>query len=231
MVSDSLDHQKYAYTGSVTEVLDMHCNRLDQAHPLERKIKFLLDVRGYIKVNNIVGSYVEFGSYKSEMQYCAFKVLEKTGCVTRYVGMDTFEGEPSMSDVESASMPFVSEGSFESTFEDVRDFVSENIGQKGVLIKGDFRQKNVIKECLKHAPISLAVVDCNLASSIETSFNFVAENIIPGGVIFVDDYYTNFGSGNAVVHDLLTEAIKSKGLKLIQHGFYPPFAKSYIICK
>ena len=89
---DRLDHQRYAYVADVTETLDLHCDRLDQMHPLERKIKFLLDTRGYIKVNNIKGSYLEFGSYKSEMQYCAYKILEKTDCISSYVGLDTFQG-------------------------------------------------------------------------------------------------------------------------------------------
>ena len=45
------------------ENIEKLCFELDQKHPMERKIKFLLDIRGYIKVNNIQGSYYIVGRY------------------------------------------------------------------------------------------------------------------------------------------------------------------------
>src|SRR6056297_2316531 len=66
-----LDHKLTADVAmpTLTERIDDLAHRLDQTHPLQRKIQFLLDVRGYLKVNALSGSYVEFGSFRSEMQY------------------------------------------------------------------------------------------------------------------------------------------------------------------
>ncbi len=41
----------------------------------DRKLEFLLDIRGYFIVNKIRGSYVEFGCYSGEMLYAALKIL------------------------------------------------------------------------------------------------------------------------------------------------------------
>ena len=176
--NDTLNHEKYDYGDKcITSHLNDLCRDLDQVHPLERKIKFLLDVRGYIKVNKIKGSYIEFGSYKSEMQYCAYNVLEGTECITGYIGLDTYAGEPRLSSVEAASMNFVEEGSFNSEYETSKEFVKKNIGTKACLIKGDFRNMNVIQQCDKYCPISIAVIDCNLKSSIESSLKYTLKNI------------------------------------------------------
>ena len=55
--------------------------RLDVKYSHERKLRFLLDVRGYILINKIKGNYIEFGSFLSEMQIASFLILDKTKCV------------------------------------------------------------------------------------------------------------------------------------------------------
>ena len=90
----NLNNQTYKRNKQTVQDLNEHCIRLDQKHALERKMKFLLDCRGYLIVNDIKGSYIEFGSFRSETQYCAFNILEKTQKVSAYVGLDTFTGEP-----------------------------------------------------------------------------------------------------------------------------------------
>ena len=66
-----LDHKEINYASNFdkSEEISRICGLFDQIHPLQRKVKFLLDIRGYIKVNDLKGDYVEFGSYQSEMQY------------------------------------------------------------------------------------------------------------------------------------------------------------------
>ena len=51
------------------ELLNNIVERLDQKHPLDRKIQFFLDIRGLLKVNNMVGSYVEYGCFLGETVY------------------------------------------------------------------------------------------------------------------------------------------------------------------
>ena len=230
MSENILNHEKYTYANDdIASELSSFCKKLDQQHPLERKIKFLLDVRGYIKVNKIQGSYVEFGSFRSEMQYCAYDILEKTNCILNYVGLDTFSGEPEMNESEIDTMRWVSAGSFESSHNLAQKFIKKNIGKKAKLIKGDFRKAEIIKKCDAYLPINVAVIDCNLTSSIKTSLEYSLKKMVSGGIIFIDDYFTNFSTGKPVVHDIFIEACKKHGVSFIDHQFYSPFAKSFII--
>ena len=229
MSNDELNNEKYKYEGQVEDILDYHCDRLEQKHPLERKIKFLLDIRGYLKVNKIKGSYFEFGCFEAKTMYCAHKILECTSLINDYVGLDTFEGEPKMSMTENRLIPFVNEGSFASNIESVQSFVDKNIGKKGHLVQGDFRKKEIIEKCDKFGPISVAFVDCNILSSISSSLEYILKNIVHGGIIFIDDYYTNFAEGKANVNDLVLSKFKSSNFELIEHGFYYPFGRSFIV--
>lgn len=209
--------------------LDRLCVALDHQHAMERKIKFLLDIRGYLKVNNLKGSYFEFGSFRSHMQYCAFRVLENTNLIENYVGFDTFCGEPSMTAEETGLIPYVSEGSYSSNYEQTLKFVNDNIGVKGHLIKGDFRENEVLQTSQKFAPISVSAIDCNLASSIEKSLSYSFKNVINGGIIFIDDYYTNFGQGTPIIQNITEKLLIENNKALIELGYYAPFARSFII--
>ena len=212
-----------------TDSLDKLCISLDQQHAMERKVKFLLDIRGYLKVNELQGAYFEFGSFRSSMQYCAYRVLEKTGLISHYVGFDTFRGEPTMSSEERASTPYVSEGSFSSNYTETVQFVEDNIGVKGHLIRGDFREAAILQRSQEFAPIAISVIDCNLVSSIEESLKYSLQNIINGGIIFIDDYYTNFGRGTPVIQDIVEQQLDQNNKKIVELGYYPPFARSFIV--
>ena len=163
--------------------------------------------------------------------YCAHNILESTGLVEKYIGLDTFEGEPSMNDEELNEMPYVQEGSFSSSLDDVKRFVETNIGSKSQLIKGDFRKKEVIKMCDMYTPISIAVIDCNIISSIASSLDYVLKNITPGGIIFIDDFYTNLANGNPVIDKIVTNSFNSSKYRIINHGFYPPFGRSFVAAR
>lgn len=232
-MSEKLDNKKMSSQDRDTldsAIAEMK-ERLDQRHPIERKVKFFLDVRGYLKLNAIKGNYIEFGSFRSWTQYAAFKVLEETQMIDGYVGLDAFIGEPSPTTDEALHMPVMAAGDFLCPYEEVLNFVESSFNGKGHIIRGDFREANILKEAEVYTPISLAVVDCNLVSSLEASTRFVMENAVPGCVIFIDDYYTNFGQGQAVVADMCSRLAADTGWRLIDHSFYPPFAKSFILAR
>mgnify|MGYP000911916937 CR=1 FL=1 len=213
--------------------IDALIKDLDAKSSIERKIKFLLDVRGYYKVNQIKGSYVEFGSYDSKMHYAAYSILNNTHCFGKFIGLDTFKGEPEFEDVDIDNS-FESEGDFNCNLEEVSDFVSSHFGGKGCLIKGDFREKNTINEIeakLKHSNINLSVIDCNLLSSFHSALEITLDKICSGGIIYLDDIFTNLSNGNPVIYDEFFKMVRNKKYKVIEHGFYAPFAKSYIIIK
>ena len=83
----------------------------------------------------------------------------------------------------------------------------------------------------KYTPINVAMIDCNLVSSIEKAIEFVFENATPGCAILIDDYFTNFGKGEAIIQTIIERITNSSGWKLIEHSFYPPVAKSFILSR
>ena len=228
-----LDHKNIGKALSFSNVKDeidtLICD-LDQKHYLQRKIKFLLDIRGYLKVNNIKGSYVEFGSFKSEMQYSAFKILEETNCVTKYIGLDSFDSELDLSEKDKQHNSYESPDDFLCNYNNVKSFVDKEIGHKGLLVKGDFRKKDVQQEFRTiSGPVSVAVLDCNFISSTRSALRLLTESAVPGCVLFLDDYFTNFRKGIPAIPNLVQDFFGKTNFQLVELGFYPPFAKSFLL--
>ena len=229
----NLDHKNLGRNLSFSQTkrdIDLLVDDLEQRHYLQRKVKFLLDTRGYLKVNNIKGSYVEFGSFKSEMQYAAFTILEETGCIKKYVGLDSFEGEIKLSEKDVLHNSYESSDDFLCNYENVQSFVSREIGKKGHLVKGDFRKKMIQEEFRSvSGPISVAVLDCNFISSTRAALKLLSESAVPGCVIFLDDYFTNFRRGIPAIPNLVNDFFDNTDLCMLDLGFYPPFAKSFLL--
>lgn len=219
---------KRSNTDYITIIQDINklIKQIDQKHYLERKVKFLLDIRGYLKTNAISGSYVEFGSYKSEMQYSAFRILNNSANLTSYVGLDTFEGEPDKNSIDKSITYFDSKGDFSCNYEQVKKFVEKNVGKKGIVIKGDFRDKKILLQLNNYLPIAISIIDCNLLSSVKSSMDFTLRNIVNGGIIFFDDFFYNTEIMKAVKKELIKQPYE-----IIEHNFYPPFAKSFMVIK
>jgi len=213
----------------LAEEIDALADRLDQTHPLERKVRFLLDVRGYLKVNAIRGSYVEFGSFRSEMQYAAWSILDQTGRIHDYVGLDTFSGEPPLANDDAGGSGHNAVGDFACDYQEVARFVERTIGPRGHLIRGDFRKAPIITQCDPFAPFNLAVIDCNLPSSITAALNYVLPRLRPGGVLLLDDYFADVTGGRLRTAGLFGKALRQADRFAVSHGFYPPFARSFVI--
>ena len=228
---ERLDHKKYQYAQleHIVDAVDELCERLDQQHPLERKIRFLLDVRGYLKLNKLEGSYVEFGCFRAEMLFAASRILKTIGLMRNFVGLDTFTGEPEPNAKEHLLNPSVQSGDFACDFEEVKRFLKTHVGDQAVLIQGDFRKQKVLERCTPYARFNISVVDCNILSSIETSVGYSMDHLINGGLLFIDDYFTNLGDGCPHITELLEEQARKHGRSIMDHGFYPPFAKSFIV--
>ncbi|MCK9282215.1 MAG: hypothetical protein M0P71_16490 [Melioribacteraceae bacterium] len=199
---------------------------LEQKHYLERKVKFLLEIRGYLKTNKLFGNYIEFGSYRSEMQYAAFKILSQSTGIEHFVGLDTYIGEPTKNRMDNKLNLFDAEGDFGCQFDKVKEFVDKNMNGKGVVIQGDFRDKSVLKKLDKYKQIAVSVIDCNLLSSIESAFNYTIKNIVDGGIIYFDDFFYNIKISNE-----LNKLMKKANVNFIEHSFYPPFGKSYLVIR
>lgn len=200
---------------------------------IDRKINFLLDVRGYFIVNQIKGTYVEFGCFKGEMLFSAYKVFDPHGICTSYIGLDTFEGEPVFVKGDAAHNKFNVKGDYSAPEYAAREMVKE-AGKKVELIKGDFRnsalQKKLISRVAKPG-INISVIDCNILSSIEVAADLTFQHIHPGGFLFVDDHYTNMSNGDMPVKDIIERFARARGFTLHHFQCYPPFAEAFIVVK
>lgn len=198
---------------------------------IDRKIEFLLDVRGYFIVNGIKGNYVEFGCYNGEMLFAALKVFGPKRLCRSFVGLDTFEGEPVLVNNDAEHNTFNVKGDYCSPLEAVNKLVAdESCSVK--LIKGDFRKAAVrsrLEGAVKRGGINISVIDCNILSSIESSTEFTFKHIKDGGFLFVDDFYTNMAKGRMPVRNILLTAAAKYGKRLHHYRGYPPFAEAFII--
>ena len=206
------------------QCIDKLIDDLDQKHRIQRKIQFLLDVRGFLHVNKITGSYHEFGLYNGHMLYSAHRVLGDI--ITRYCGFDTFEGEPDFSDQEASFSPYLSKGDYSCSLNQVTNFLSHI---DPILIKGDFRVSSVLDQISSLPDPSIVVVDCNILSSVESALRISLKNIVPFGFLFVDDYFTIRDSSSFVLRDLLFNISEHYGRRLTPFMTYPPFSKAFIV--
>lgn len=214
---------------TISEELKSLAEELDHKHRQQRKIQFLLDVRGYFVANQISGAYVEFGLYRGEMMLSAFHILEKTGCFLHYVGLDTFSGEPVYSEEEQSVNPYLKLGDFKSDFQTTYQFLSGHIGNKLNLINGDFREDEILQKVKKIGPISMGIIDCNVSSSIEAALDSILPLIVPGGFLFMDDLFANVGKGRLLTQELMNHCAMNRQRHLEVYQTYPPCGRAYII--
>jgi len=218
------------------DILEKRIQDLDNRKNLlriDRKIEFLLDVRGYFVVNKIKGCYVEFGCFNGEMLFSANKILGDTGICSNFLGLDTFEGEPLFQGDDAGHNKYNTKGDYSATYYEAKSLLKE-CKNKNQLIVGDFREDKVKKKvisAIKKNPINVSVIDCNLLSSIKESADITFQNIKNGGFLFVDDYYTNMSKGKMPVKDILEESANAHGKRLHRYKVYSPFGEAFIVLR
>jgi hypothetical protein len=208
------------------------CERLDQIHPLQRKLKFFLDARGYIKVNDLKGDYVEFGSYRSHTQFAAHHVLNPISKISQYIGLDSFDCPLEFTHEDKTHNTYEDEKDFSCSSKEVKKFVDRYIGERGHVIKGDFRERGVQEIFNKTCgDVSISMLDCNLISSTKAALQLVLPKCNLGSIVFLDDMFTNFSNGSARIWDLFLSETKKLNFKTLNFGNYPPFSKAVILYK
>ena len=230
---NKLDHHEYEKEpiAEVASELKSLTRELDQKHRLQRKIQFFLDIRGYFIVNQIRGCYLEFGVYRGEMTFCAIDILDKTRCISQYIGLDTFEGEPVLNESEKLANPFVKESDYSASYDETLKFLQKSAGDRISLIKGDFRKAEILSKIDISDPIALCVIDCNLTSSIKKSIEFTLPRMRPSGVIFVDDFFVNMHAGSCEALNILEKEAEKNNFRLIDFNTYAPCAKAFIVVR
>lgn len=204
-------------------------DELDHRHRQQRKVQFLLDIRGYFAMNRLVGDYAEFGLFRGEMMFSAHYILDALGVIRRYVGFESFAGEPEMTKHEQSTLPFLKPGDYCADEQETRNFLQNAIGpDRLVLVKGDFRDDSTRGEEPSQS-VAVGVVDCNLPSSIEAACNVLLPQMVPGGIIFFDDYLLNVNKQGFWQAQALTDIANRYNRRLVYFQTYPPCAQAYVV--
>lgn len=204
--------------------IDRYITQLEEGHRIHRKIKFLLDIRGFLVVNKIKGDYVEFGIFRGEMMYAATKILSHV--IEKFIGLDTFEGLPKPREDDERIFVFEKQGFMDSPKKAAEELLENS---NFVLIEGDFREKAVSDQLKKEvSKISVLSVDCNWPSSIVASIRESMPFLQHGSAIFFDDYFA--GPNQRQFHEkLLKEEGEKHGLAFFEFMTYPPSARAFIV--
>ena len=184
-------------------------SKLDVSYSHERKLRFLLDIRGYILVNKIKGNYIEFGSFLSEMQIASFLILNKTNSIINFFGVDLFKKF----------------NNFNSNYSDVKKTL-EKISKKLKILKLDLSLKKSFKKI--NIPINISVIDCNEKVSLINSLEYSIKNIVNGGIIYIDDYFI-LEKKNLLLKPFMNKFLKKYKKKGEFFKTYPPFGIAVII--
>ena len=193
------------------KILEIKKNILkqDTSYTHERKIQFLLDIRGYLIINKIKGNYIEFGSFLSEMQLASFYILRNITSMSEFIGIDFFKKFQG----------------FDSNYEKVKKRLNK-ISNRLKVIKLDLSKKKNFKKI--NFPVSVAAVDCNEKKSLINSLEYSIKNIVNGGVIYIDDYFV-LEKNNLMLKSNLKKFLKKYKKKSEFFKTYPPFGIAIIV--
>jgi predicted O-methyltransferase YrrM len=129
------------------------------------------------------GNIVEFGSYKGGSAIFMAYVAKNLFPGMKIFALDTFEGMPTTDN----SIDAHGKGDFNNVdFDELQNYIKQIHLDNLVLVKGLFQdtQANVMKEAGK---VSLAHIDCDIASAVEFSYECVKDYLVNGGYIVFDD--------------------------------------------
>lgn len=203
--------------------------RLDHSHRQQRKIQFLLDIRGYLAMNHIAGDYAEFGLYRGEMLASAHGVLDHLGLIPRYLGFDGFTGEPEMTPAEARRLPFVQAGDYRADEADTRRFLGSVVGAERLkIVVGDFREA-ANRQGEPGAPVAIGVIDCNLESSVDAALDALLPAMAVGGALLLDDYFLNLSPQGPLMEQSLANHARVSGRRLVEFQTYPPCARAFLV--
>ena len=206
--------------------IDQYTEILEEKHRMHRKIRFLLDMRGLLVINKIEGDYVEFGVYRGEMMYAAATILSPY--ITRYIGLDTFEGLPAPQENDADLFVFESLGFMASPKETAEAMMH---GYPTILIQGDFRQESILAQFRAQvSSISVLTIDCNWPSSVKAALLVSAPYLQSGSIVFIDDYFVATRQVN-FNDEIMRQVSEVHEICFVEFQTYPPCARAFIVEK
>lgn len=176
---------------------------------------------------------VEIGTYRGRGLKALLDLSAKLGVNIHVTGMDSFEGLPPLSTIDEAHAPAKASYRDRVLFADVTErevkaYIGQDYANQFTLVKGFFHESIKSIELREYA---MVIVDCDLYSSHMDVMPVFYERLMPGGVMFFDDYHS---AQYPMAKVAIDEFLESKRERLFHLGFATPKGnnvKTYIIKK
>ena len=173
----------------------------------------------------------EVGSYRGRGTKAILDLAVSLGVQVHVPGLDSFEGLPPLSGKDAELAPVNAAYRTRVLFADVterevRAYIGSAHEGSFTLVKGFFIET---LPTLPEKQYLMAIIDCDLYSSHMDSMSYFYERLLPGGIMFFDDYH----SGQyPMAKQAINEFLEEKPEKLFHIGFATPKGnnvKTYII--
>lgn len=149
---------------------------------IENRINIYLILK-YFLFKTPFGHIIEFGSYQGGMAIFMAYVVKNLYPGMKVYALDTFEGMPPT----DKAIDYHDAGDFNAVnLDELRDFASSLDLSNLYFVKGAFvdTSPHILRSL---GQISLAHIDCDIASSVQYSYESVLSYMVPGGYLIFDD--------------------------------------------
>lgn len=174
---------------------------------------------------------IEVGTYRGRGLKALLDLCASLNINVHITGMDSFEGLPALSDQDAQYAP--ANASYRSrvlfadvTEREVRAYIGEEDRDRYTLVKGFFSDTIAT---LDETDYIMAIIDCDLYSSHMDVMPYLYERLLPGGIMFFDDYHSGQYPMAKVA---INEFLETKPEKLFHLGYATPKGnnvKTYIV--
>ena len=155
------------------------------------KEKDLFNAFKFLKLNNVKGSYVEFGVASGKTLNYAYDITKRSDYnFNEYIGFDSFEGMPEPKGIDKQF--YWNKGDYKHSLTEIKNILSHI--KKLKLIKG-YYEKTLKKTKLKDKA-SYVHIDCDYYHSSKLALNFILPYLQNGTIICFDDWYCFYNDEN-----------------------------------
>lgn len=166
-----------------------------------KKILYNLDL------DKIKGDIVEFGIFTGSSFRHIINIESKYNVETKFFGLDSFEGFP------DSSHPFFIKNNFVASYEKTKKIEKINPDRIDIL-KGFFSDTIVANKALNNSKFKFVHIDCDLYVSAIDPIKFVADKLVPGAYIMLDDF-TNIDQNNLSIRNAFYSIFREKDFEKV----------------
>jgi len=197
------------------------------------KSKIFDNVMQFIKINNIKGDYLEFGTWKGHSLINAYKSAIRNGINDmKFLVFDSFKGLPRIKGIDRDSI--FKEGDYACSYHEFKDHVfnTHKLDKKKIhIFRGWF--KDVLNEKLKKRlrlnNIAIIYIDVDIYESCIPIFRFINDLIQDGTIIMFDDWFCFKGMSNKGEQKAFFDWTKKNKIRFTEYKDFNWSGKSFIL--